>query len=252
MARKSTKMSRIKNIEPSPLTISLKIPVPEPGSGIASAYVDLSQCASLIARRFYRQGLNWGIAGMKISSSNPGTLVVSKIPNTWVAAAAWTKAFNHWNRQQMDAVDKAGAESAVARFRDFKVLADPAHLLAAQAVGYDMNLTNLLPIDFAGNAYAGGEWQLSEIVIPNLVPDASGSLVDPFDFKLHMVGVNNVGGVSRGIIEGYADSRAYPQSPDPVSPDIGSDDNWLQRMFDVGADHEEILDNATDRNDDLP
>ena len=34
-----------------------------------------------------------------------------------------------------------------------------------------------------------------------------------------MVGANNAAG-SRGIIEGYADSRAYPQSPDPVSPDI--------------------------------
>jgi hypothetical protein len=28
--------------------------------------IDLSQCASLMNRRFYRQGLNWAVAGFKI------------------------------------------------------------------------------------------------------------------------------------------------------------------------------------------
>ncbi len=67
-----------------------------------------------------------------------------------------------------------------------------------------------------------------------------------------MVGTNNNGGISRGIIEGYADSRAYPQSPDPVSPAIDSGNNWMRAMFDVGNDNEDITDNATDRNDNLP
>ena len=36
------------------------------------------------------------------------------------------------------------------------------------------------------------------------------------------------------------DSRAYPQSPDPVSPAIDSGNNWLRAMFDVGNDNQKL------------
>jgi hypothetical protein len=67
-----------------------------------------------------------------------------------------------------------------------------------------------------------------------------------------MVGINNNPAISRGVIEGYADSRAYPQSPDPVEPNLESSANWLRDMFDVGNDSVEIIQNVTDVNDDLP
>jgi hypothetical protein len=197
-------------------------------------------------RRFYRQGLNWAVAGFKLFTSDGGNgfFRISKLPNTWVTSNAWEKAFRAWNKQQMDAIKDAGAESAVARFRDFKVFADVAHVTAGFSA-------NLLPGSAAHN-FTPGEWQESIIVLPNVTADASGSEVDPAEYTLHMVGVNNNAGLSRGVIEGYADSRAYPQSPDPVSPIIGSGNNWLRDMFDVGNDTSEITENATDRNDDLP
>jgi len=174
-----------------------------------------------------------------------GNVSVSKLPNTWVTSNAWEKAFRAWNTQQMDAIEEAGAESAVARFRDFKIHADVTHVAGGFA-------SNLVPVDAANNAYVLGEWEPSQIVIPNIIPDASGSAIDPQELLLHMVGINNNGGISRGIIEGYADSRAFPQSPDPVSPDINSNNNWLRQMFDVGNDNSDITDNATNRNDNLP
>jgi hypothetical protein len=67
-----------------------------------------------------------------------------------------------------------------------------------------------------------------------------------------MVGVNNNGGLSRGIIDGYEHSRAYPQSPDPASPAIDNTANWMRLMFDVGNDSSEITENATERNNELP
>ena len=104
--------------------------------------IDLSQCASLMNRRFYRQGLNWAVAGFKIltSAGVTGNVTISKLPNTWVTSNAWEKAFRAWNKQQMDAIDEAGAESAVAKFRDFKVFADVEHVSAGIA-------GNLLPYD---------------------------------------------------------------------------------------------------------
>jgi hypothetical protein len=226
-----------KGSEPAVYTLYLATGTdPYPGD----FYVDLSQVASLVNRRFYRQGINWAVAGIKVASLGTGTVTLSKIPTSWVAHNAWTKAFNAWNRQQKEALAEAGGESAAAKFRDFKVYADVAHVTAGVAA-------NLLPIDSDGNTAIPGEWEMSQIVIPNA--GAPGVTEERF---LHMVGLNANGTVSRGVVEGYADSRAYPQSPDPVSPDLDSANNWLARMFDVGDNMPEILDNATDKNDNLP
>jgi hypothetical protein len=231
------------------MTLNVVIPSTAPGA-IASETLDLSQCASLLNRRFYRQGLNWAVAGFKVLSPGGalGQLRIQSLPNTWVTSNAWEKAFRAWNKQQMDAIEESGAESSVARFRDFKIHADPIHIDSGFA-------GNLLPQDGslpAPVSFAAGEWEASQIVVPNVLPDASGSLVDPTEYFLHMVGTNNYIGQSRGIIEGYADSRAYPQSPDPVGPVIGASANWMRQMFDVGNDNSEITENATDRNDNLP
>jgi len=238
--RKSTRGSKIQ-----PAVQTLTFATGSPGVGnTETSYIDLSQVASLVNRRFYRQGINWAVAGFKVTSLQPGTVSVSKLQNTWVTSNAWEKAFRMWNKQQMEAVEDGGAESAVAKFRDFKVHMDTAHVANGFA-------NNLLPVTIDGATILPGEWDPSLIVLPNTASDGT-SLIEPSERLLHMNGLNVNGIVSRGIIEGYADSRAYPQSPDPVSPDIASSQNWMARMFDVGNDINESLENATDRNDDLP
>lgn len=210
--------------------------------GTGNFYIDLSQCASIVNRRFYRQGINWAVAGFKILSAagSQAFLGVSKVPNTWVAGNAWEKSMNVWRRQQDEALEEGGSQSMKARFNDFKIFADTDHVTA----GFGANLKPF--------GYTAGTWEPSKIVLPNVNADASGSTVDPAQRFLHMVGTNVNGALSRGIIEGYADSRSYPQSPDPVGPDVGDADNWMARMFDTGNDMEEVLDNATLRNDTLP
>ena len=227
------------------MTLNVQIPSTAPGV-ITSETLDLSQCASLLNRRFYRQGLIWAVAGFKVLSPGgaQGQLRIQSLPNTWVTSNAWEKAFRAWNKQQMDMIDESGAESAVARFRDFKIYADPAHVTAgfgANLLPQDGSLPTPLP-------FTPGEWEASQIVIPN-----SGAPGVNVEWSLHMVGENfNNPGLSRGIIEGYADSRAFPQSPDPVSPNIDSTNNWLSQMFDTGDNIGMVLDNATDKNDNLP
>lgn len=229
-----------RKLEPAVMEFFYEIPA---GNDVT---LDLMKDACLYNRRFYRQGYYVGVSEFVFSSdaasNGTGNLTIEKIPQTWVAFAAWVKAMNAWLTQQNEAIADSGSESAVARFRDFKVYADVLH----KTNGSER------PRDGAGNLLPVGEWVYSEIVVPNIVPDASGSTVDPAEYNLHMVGVNNNGGVSRGIIEGYQSSRAYPQSPDPVSPDIGLGDNWLNLMFDTGNDNQEVVRNASDHNDDLP
>lgn len=212
--------------------------------GISDFYCDISQICSLVNRRFYRQGINWAVGGMKFFSNGPTQLVVQKLPNTWVMFQAYKKAFEAWNRQQMEAIEESGAQSALAAFRDFKVYADVSHV----AAGFS---ANLLPYDIQQpipQQYAVGEWEPSQIVIPH----GTGVGGNTVERELHMVGTNFNGNASRGVIEGYADSRAYPQSPDPVSPAIDNNNNWLAKMFDDGETFSDVLENATDRNDNLP
>lgn len=210
-------------------------------------YIDLSQSASIVNRRFYRQGLNWAVAGFTVYAETGTTAVVelSKLPNTWVCGNAWHKAYAHWKDQQDDVLRDAGGQSAAAKFRDFKVHMNTNHV----DVGF---AANAVPIDLVKAAYSLGEWDASQIVLPNIQADAGGSDTLPQEYLLHIVGDNNHGGLSRGVIDGYASSRAYPQSPDPVGSDLSLSGNWLRQMDDVGNDNPEIIANAQEHNAELP
>ncbi len=223
----------------------------------AESYYDISMAASIVNRRFYRQGLQWAVQGMTVQARTGAATVAGGIrteiiPTTWVSSNAWHKAFAMWRKQQDEIVDEAGAESAVAKFRDFKIAMDATSASAIHTAGGDMTAVFEPPVD-AGYVDADtGEWQASQIVIPNLTADASGSEVDPYEYYLHMLGTNNNAGKSRGLISGYQNSRSYPQSPDPVSAGVPTTANWMQQMFNVGNNNEEVLTNAIDKNDDLP
>jgi hypothetical protein len=239
-------------LQPSVMTLNFRL------DG-TSGFIDLSQACSLVNRRFYRQGLQWAVSGVSLTqntaSTTAGSLTVETLPTTWVSSNAWHKSFASWLKQQNEAIEEYGAESTVAKFRDFKIFMDTAHVQAFLDAGSDLNVTNMLPRT-AVSTFTAGEWDPSQIVVPNYVVDpATGSpaLVDPAEFYLHMVGANfGPSSASRGMIDGYQYSRAFPQSPDPVSPAQDSNFNWMRDMFDVGNDSSEIVDNATDNNDQLP
>ncbi|AXH73702.1 MAG: hypothetical protein [Cressdnaviricota sp.] len=228
-------------------------------------YIDLSECTSRLNRRFMRQGLNWAVANVKITMlpTAPGTVpaqaYVNTIPHTWLTANSWVKCFHAWKDQQDEALaDFDGADTA-SRFRDFKIFADTDHVtstflnnLTPYTLGPGTTAGPYLPGLITGAAVLPSEnWQFSEIVIPNQTADASGSLTLPAQYSMHMVGPDT-SGFSRGMISGYQNSRNFPQSPDPVNPALGQATNWMMRMQDVGSDSGEVVQNATERNDELP
>lgn len=215
-----------------------------------TGYIDISRVASIVNRRFYRQGLNWAIGGFKwnFARTVPTDSTVQcntfMLPNTWVVGAAWQKAFSHWKRQQDETLADSLSMDTRARFRDFKIYADLGHT----ALG-DNGMTPVNPgtVGTAANtAYLEGEWQYSQVVVPN----DGGVVGDTNEYTLHMVGDNGV--ASKAIIFNYQLSRSFPFSPDPA---IGTDvphGSVFNQMFDVGMDSTEISENATDKNNDLP
>ncbi|AXH74415.1 MAG: hypothetical protein [Circoviridae sp.] len=226
-----------KNIEPAILTLNFEI------GDTNVSYIDLSQCASIVNRRFYRQGLNWAVAGFRFGFEGSGVnLRVATLPNAWTTSGSWEKTMRAWLKQQNDAIREMGGESAVARYRDFKVHADSIH----EGLGFGSNKLPVNPggLGVASAAYLPGEWEASQIVIPN-----NGAVGVTTEYNLHMLGASNA--TSKSIIAGYANSRATPFSPDPVTPGPISN-SFLNSMFDVGFNNDDIVDNATDKNDDLP
>lgn len=221
----------MKKIEPMVTTLRFPNQV-IPNSGSATIFVDLMQCASLLNRKFLRQGLNVAVSGIRIMSStgNPvdraeGYVIVSKIPTSWVFCNAWVKSFSMWQQMIENATEDQGTESIKGRYLDFKIFADADHHSAG--VG-----ANLLPISIGGVA-TPGQWQMSDIAIP--ASDSSSIS----DYELIAVGPNDPGAGASGknaksIVQGYADSRALPAPEDPNVPADASI-NWMGSVFNEGT-----------------
>lgn len=231
--RKSNgKLRKFKKMEPAVQTMYFTTTPTTSQEPLKTDYIDLSQCASILNRRFYRQGINWMVAGIKVISSTNSSIVIRSLPHTWVFSNAWTKSFHAWDQMIDNATEEQGTESIKGRFLDFKIFADAKH----HSNGVD---ANLLPLTFDDTLTTvqpvPGQWQMSDITIPS----TTGSPGNVTDFELIGVGPNNPGaGAStkdaKSLIQGYADSRALPSQEDPNVPDDASL-NWMGSIFNEGT-----------------
>ena len=252
--RRSHGKGRAKKIEPAVQTM-LFGDITVPGNSTGSFYIDLSQCASIMNRRFYRQGINWGVSSLKLAATGgTGSVVIQKLPETWVMSNAWEKGFRAWQKMNKEAL--AEAPSTKPKFLDFKIYADSEHFTAGFA-------GNLLPLTFTDpttpvTAFAG-EWVSSKVVVPDTDDGATGGVNQ---FEIMAVGANYNGAADNvvSLIDGYSSSRALPQRPgDPNVPDDLSDadgptpENWLSAMFNEGTQQDdEVLNHMRTENNEAP
>ena len=209
-------------------------------------YVDLSLACSAANRRFYRQGLTWGVAGMSIhtGSNTTGVFEISKVPDTWVAQNAYEKSKMLWMKSQDQVLDDQ--PSIPARYRDFKVNLDAEMTTATlQGVTTEPAVDNsiMLPVDRSNQVAKVGEWIYSSIQFP-----VDGGSAPPVSRQLHFVGADN-GSVSKGMIHGYGLSRTRPQDVDPNTP---GDGGWMLDVFDVADNLDEIREDVEDENNKPP
>ena len=221
-----------------------------PGSGAARSYIDLSQVASLVNRRFYRQGINWAVAGFKVASQRTGSVNIFKLPNTWVMSNAWEKSMRAWNKMNRNALAESG--SVRPKFLDFKIYADAQH----HAAGFG---ANLMPLSSTGAVATVGEWEASKVVVP--LTDGTDNA---FSRELIAVGANYPGNGASGLqalslIEGYASSRGLPDVLSPNAPDDAASvngitpQNWMAAIFNEGTDQDDhVLDDMISENNIAP
>jgi len=199
-------------------------------------YLDLSQCASILNRRFYKQGIQWAVARITFVDTlgtADGTINVQKIPTTWVAGNAWKKGQAVWDQMNEHAMEFA--EGVKPRYYDYKIHMDTTHVAGGFA-------SNLLPVGVT--PATAGEWLPSEYVIPN----EGTNTVSTFGVK--MTGGDDVN--AKGLVVGYALSRALPFDPDPRTFSSLSE-NWMSQVFNQGTEQtSEVLDDLEITNDGLP
>jgi hypothetical protein len=251
MARKKGYARKMKKIEPAVQTLNFNFSV-SAGTTVNQT-LDLSQCASLVNRRFYRQGINWAVSGIKVlttGENNVGSITVQKLPETWIMSNSWEKSFRAWSRMNNEAMEET--ESIRPRFLDFKIYADSIH----HADGFS---GNLLPISSVG-AFLAGEWEPSKVIIPRT--DSTTGV--PAPRELIAVGASYPGAGFSGLnavslIEGYANSRALPNVLDPNTPDDAADtsgvapENWMSALFNDGIEQtEEVIEDLQTENNIAP
>ncbi len=245
MARNNNKMTRRKKIEPAALTMLFGVPVTV---ATGTNVIDLSQCASLVNRRFYRQGINWTVAGFKLvaAAGVTGEITCAKLPETWVMSNSWEKGFRSWVKMNNEALQET--ESVKPKFMDFKIYMDSEHHNA----GFG---SNLLPAASV-TTFTPGEWESSKFRIP-VGPTNPG---DTTDREVIAVGASFPGAGASGLnavslIEGYAASRALPDIADPNVPGDADDavgtvpENWMAALFNEGTEQASgVLEDLTTEN----
>jgi hypothetical protein len=250
MGMAKRKYSKHTKIEPAVQTFTFANISTPPGTASAN-YIDLSQVASLVNRRFYRQGINWAVAGFKVlSDGNPVALQMNKLPNTWVMSNAWEKGFRTWQKMNREAL--AEAESIRPKFLDFKIYANAEHHTA----GYG---GNLLPQSGFGDVADPGEWEPSKYVIPDTSNPGNSTEREVIATGANFPGAGASGFNAVSLIEGYAASRGLPDILDPNTPTDADDAkgaqpaNWMVALFNDGTSQDDaVIDDMISENNVAP
>lgn len=237
MAKRNYRKSS-KKIQPAVQNLFFATPeFSVPGGGLRTDfYIDISQCASLVNRRFYRQGLNWAVAGFKFNTSTDiDSIEILKLPNTWVMSNSWEKAFRAWQKMNNNALEET--PSIKPKFLDFKIYADDDHK------DFKNNLMPYAGTPSASSRYIEGEWEPSKVVVPSQTANTVQS------YEILATGATTASRLS--LIEGYAASRSLPNIVDPNAPADAGDpaQNWLQSMFSDGtAQDDTVIDDMLSEN----
>ena len=228
-------MANMKKIQPAVQTMWFNT-LPVDAGQTGTSYIDLSQAASLVNRRFYRQGLQWAVGGMKIFTGKDATIIVSKLPETWIMSNAWEKGFRAWQKMNKEALSES--QSVAPKFLDFKIYADADHHQAGFA-------GNLLPQDLNGTPATAGEWESSKYIIPKTDGTDDTNSREVIATGANYPGISPVTTLQAvSLIEGYAASRGLPNIEDPNAPADAADasgttpENWQAALFNDGTDQD--------------
>ncbi len=247
MARNTRRSNGMKKLQPA--VMQMEFVVPE-----GTSYIDINLAASLVNRRAYKQeNTNFAIASFEFLGSGSGSVAIGKLPETWVAHNAYTKARALWNEMNDQVLDTN--EGIQGRYADFKVYLDENMVSQTIQTANNPGGRILTPTSSSGwtqanfdeSAAPKANWDWSTIQVPN--DPASGVTTE---YTLHMIGGASVAPASMGVIHGYGLSRSRPQLEEPNTPGALATGDWMTALFDDGEQLEELKTDLIDDNDRPP
>lgn len=224
-------------------------------------YIDIAQLLTKTNRRSsYRQGMQYVVENVEVFGRNSAAgieMTIAALPNTWVVANSWVKAYSEWKSQQDKALLESGTMSTVARDRDFKIFMEAYHSNIGNFNNPASNPNpglNLSPDGYligptgdaqlaAISATASLEYEPTQVVVPN----DGGVVGATAEYHLFMCGPqDNTAGTAKGMVVAYAQSRSRPFQTDPNVVDVAgpTERGLYEDMVDVGDNLEEVLENA--------
>jgi len=242
MAGANLPAKKYKKTNPTQARISFEF------DGGSTQFIDIAQALSTINRKFYRQGVYYYVNSVEIYNNETGVVDLHTLPDTWVTKNAWNRGFNTFQKMNALAPDVPRP-----KYHDFKVYMSDLHRTTGSTEPrlHDINGAS------AGGGMTADDWSYSQFTSADsdgdLEFDNNGNAIavnqEADNFYAHMLGAH-VGSpdnwLSIGLIRSYGDSRALPQSNEPLLPvEISTDP--LNNLFDMST--EEVVNDIIERLD---
>jgi len=217
------------------------------------AYLDIAKDLSMVNRRLYDQGRQYGIESIEFHYVGVPAAIDTIFAQVFTAGNSWTvhnsfvKSKALWDEMQDLVLDDN--PSVKGKWHDFKIHLDSDMAKAVHPI--------LSPQQFggAGGPYLPGEWNYSTWVIPQHdVDPATGLPLPALEVTAHLLGNDSVAplatGASVGLIKAYGESRARVQ----LEPDVPAtfSTSFFTVLTDSGSQEPELADVIEDENDKPP
>lgn len=246
MAKKRVgrKMSRVPRVEEAELILNFAL------TETGTHYISIPAVLSILNRKLFRAARDYAVSGISLYSLTSGSKPNAKITtlsNNWPTKNAIVKAYHLWTEMNQKVLDDN--PSLQGRWADFKPGFDSEHTVQWVANG----IGTMKPVDSAGNLYATpNEWDQAQITLPqHEVNPGTGVPIAAVNRFLHVLGADDLGSDSLGIIQGYQETRATVQLSDPAD-DLLNPSNWMITLFDEGSSDPELAGQIADENDQPP
>lgn len=250
MARRKSSRRKSKKIEKAIRDITVLTPS---HASMSVSYLDIPEQLSKVNRKLFPQGYNIAVQDVQFaftpaSAYDTVVVTVSTAGDNWPVHNAHVKGRALWD--QMNNLVLEDNPSVEGKWSDFKVFLDGPHRTASVGGGAD-----ILQAIAGSGAYAVGEWNYSDYVLPQHdVNPASGEPLAADTTQAHLVGpdLGTPGSFqSVGLVNAYQESRATVFDDAPNVP-VGFGTSFFNLLTDSGSQEPELADIIRAENEDPP
>ena len=213
-------------------------------------YIDLFKSLSAQERKLFRQHQVAKVMGGLIKdSNNESTVRVNVAPDTWLTRSALRRGKKMWDLHIREALEGTSLAAVKPKYHDYKVYLNNV-----------MGSGTILPVDAAGTAIPSGEWVYSQYHSEDVdwsdgqigQPGYQNRQADTFTTMICGSHQGSGGNWTRiGLIKSWFDSRAKPQTDDPLMDSTVATDPLIN-LFDESDNVDEVIASLNTDNDRPP